>query len=546
MQFLLPFLAAIVVGINAQSSIHRAPIRGPVGIRSGGNFARGGAACAGNPCGPNTRCEESNAGFARCRCLEGYVPDGNTINGCKHECDRDGDCSDEQKCQRNQCVNVCGAGACGLHADCDARNHQAQCKCPSGYTGDGSLGCSVFVPQVRAASPAAPINPCHREPCGIDAVCTQRQDTPVCSCPFGYEGDPLTRCIKAECTSNAECRQHQACQGQKCIDPCQIHNICGTGAECEVKNHQPVCSCGARMTGDPFKSCRLFRAEEYCEARPCGENTICKPIVDNQGNGRAQCSCIANYIGDPLTGCRAECIRDSDCPSARTCRENRCANPCAYNACGESAICNVRNNRVTCTCPEYFKGDPHSRCYAECTEHSDCNQNQACSKLQCLDPCVGACGTGADCHVKNHQAICSCPKDMTGHPFESCRPFTDADLCADNPCGTGADCNPGTDRQGNKRPVCSCPRGFIGNAMVSCVRGECDAPEDCARSQDTCFQHVCQNACVLPTGSVCGEYAECKVNRQKKPVCSCPVGYEGNPLESCYAPTPSQLRSGRF
>ena len=36
----------------------------------------------------------------------------------------------------------------------------------------------------------------------------------------------------------------------------------------------------------------------------------------------------------------------------------------------------------------------------------------------------GICGQGSECVVRNHQPICSCPRGYTGHPFESCRPFT--------------------------------------------------------------------------------------------------------------------------
>ena len=44
--------------------------------------------CRPNPCGPNTQCETNNRGIALCKCLPDYVPDGNTINGCKFQCVR--------------------------------------------------------------------------------------------------------------------------------------------------------------------------------------------------------------------------------------------------------------------------------------------------------------------------------------------------------------------------------------------------------------------------------------------------------------------------
>ena len=45
-----------------------------------------------------------------------------------------------------------------------------------------------------------------------------------------------------------------------------------------------------------------------------------------------------------------------------------------------------------------------------------------------------------------------------------------------------------------------------------------------------------QPACVTETGPVCGELADCTV-RNHEPVCSCPPGYDGNPLERCVNPS---------
>ncbi len=108
------------------------------------------------------------------------------------------------------------------------------------------------------------------------------------------------------------------------------------------------------------------------------------------------------------------------------------------SACGENANCSPRNNRAQCTCPEDFLGDPYSRCYTECTRHQDCSSTQvrllfdmekqkllchgvslclsscqACVKFKCVDPCYvpkQTCGDRADCNVRNHKPICSCPR----------------------------------------------------------------------------------------------------------------------------------------
>ena len=96
-------------------------------------------------------------------------------------------------------------------------------------------------------------------------------------------------------------------------------------------------------------------------------------------------------------------------------------------------------------------------------------------RFKCKDPCrepdPNVCGSGAQCEVKNHKPICSCPRGFTGDPFVSCREFTKQDLCNPNPCGNGATCQPGNDRSGSDRPVCTCPKGYRGDPLVSCTRG---------------------------------------------------------------------------
>ncbi|VEN33687.1 unnamed protein product [Callosobruchus maculatus] len=64
-----------------------------------------------------------------------------------------------------------------------------------------------------------------------------------------------TSCI-AECLDNSDCAGHKTCSAGNCIDPCV--GVCGANANCETRNHVPVCSCPAGFTGDPFTGCRRF------------------------------------------------------------------------------------------------------------------------------------------------------------------------------------------------------------------------------------------------------------------------------------------------
>lgn len=57
-----------------------------------------------------------------------------------------------------------------------------------------------------------------------------------------------------ECVINSDCSQDKACIQQKCKDPCP--GSCGANAICRVSSHNPICSCPNGYTGDPLSSCR--------------------------------------------------------------------------------------------------------------------------------------------------------------------------------------------------------------------------------------------------------------------------------------------------
>merc|ERR1712088_1012939 len=133
-----------------------------------------------------------------------------------------------------------------------------------------------------------------------------------------------------------------ACKDYQCVDPCAIS--CGQGADCTVQNHVAICRCPRGTTGDPFRNCRRFTREEICA--PCGANTDCEVGPDD----RPICRCRNSY---------------------------RCEAACGQGVCGENANCQAINHRAQCSCPPDFLGDAYSRCYTECTRHSDCASNKA-------------------------------------------------------------------------------------------------------------------------------------------------------------------------
>jgi hypothetical protein len=99
---------------------------------------------------------------------------------------------------------------------------------------------------------ARPENPCVPDPCGPYSTCRpESSGRPACTCKPGYFGAPPN--CRPECLLSSDCGLSQACVRQACVDPCP--GTCGTNAECKVVNHNPICSCPVRFSGDPFINC---------------------------------------------------------------------------------------------------------------------------------------------------------------------------------------------------------------------------------------------------------------------------------------------------
>ncbi|XP_043214270.1 neurogenic locus notch homolog protein 1-like isoform X1 [Amphibalanus amphitrite] len=520
--------------------------------QSSGRFPSVGASsvdpCVPSPCGPNTECSIDNRGIGVCRCLPGYFPKPDTITGCGPQCTSASECGSGYNCVNNKCVR-------------------------SGASVTGIRGTSQTIHRTKTVvsrnPAAASADPCSLGLCGLNANCDNVGGRAVCSCPAGYSGNPLVQCNKGECTEDSQCGASLACIGVNCVDPC-AEVQCGLNANCKVIQHRAICSCPRGYSGDPFVSCTRQSPRAACSPSPCGTNTNCEVK-----NGRAICSCVQNYIGDPLVACRPECTSDAECAGHQACSQNRCRSAC-IDACGENARCDAVNHRPVCKCPQFYKGSPLTGCFPECTSHAECAGNRACIQLQCTDPCAGACGIGADCRVRDHTAICSCPTGYLGHPYDRCTPPDPAaavataasvhgggssgtvcdtcetsagnagsssgvfvqtapsvgDLCTPNPCGQYADCNPGTDRLGQPRAVCTCPKGYLGDPLTACQRGECVDHSNCPATQ-ACYNYICTNPCLSSSGgNVCGTNALCRAQNHKA-ICYCPPEYTGEPLTEC-------------
>lgn len=108
-----------------------------------------------------------------------------------------------------------------------------------------------------------PMNPCLPSPCGPNAECQVKGDSPACSCIENYIGLPPN--CRPECTINPECSPQFACMQQRCRDPCI--GLCGLNAQCSVVNHHAVCACIAGYNGNPFSACERVPEGEYISIR---------------------------------------------------------------------------------------------------------------------------------------------------------------------------------------------------------------------------------------------------------------------------------------
>lgn len=97
--------------------------------------------------------------------------------------------------------------------------------------------------------------------------------------------------------------------------------------------------------------------------------------------------------------------------------------PCQPSPCGPNSKCQDSNGQAICSCALGYFGLPPS-CRPECVLSSECSFAKACVNQKCLDPCVGACGSNAACHVNNHSPVCFCDEGFTGSALIKCYPVT--------------------------------------------------------------------------------------------------------------------------
>ena len=258
-----------------------------------------------------------------------------------------------------------------------------------------------------------------------------------------------------------------------------------------------------------------------CESHPCGSNAHCRVHPDT---GSAACICPPDYRGDPYVSCRPECVLNMDCPSHRTCVNNRCVDPCA-GVCGVDALCRVANHMPICGCPERFTGDPYSLCRP-----------------------IPAISKTLNSDLRPKLTLFQLPKETTKKIFNFNLSFdfwsvwvgfalvyskikhftvrfctaapTTAPTVLERPCPP---CQPNSKCQViGSEAKCVCLPGYTGLGELGC-RPDCLSNAECPSGQ-SCINR----RCVDPCPGMCGSRAQCSVAGHI-PFCACPVGYTGDP-----------------
>lgn len=106
-------------------------------------------------------------------------------------------------------------------------------------------------------------NPCMPSPCGPNTYCQISGKRAICTCIENFIGDPKRGC-RPECTMNSDCPSNKVCTRYQCKDPCSVSNVCGLGAVCLCRDHNPTCVCREGFAGNPFVQCLPRREYPFC------------------------------------------------------------------------------------------------------------------------------------------------------------------------------------------------------------------------------------------------------------------------------------------
>ncbi|ODM98144.1 hypothetical protein Ocin01_08529 [Orchesella cincta] len=221
--------------------------------------------CSNKICGANSKCREANGVIpADCECPLGFGGDPylhcqNLNDKIGETCKMDEECGPTLRCETGasyrKCVDPCDSLKCSESLECVVQDHQATCICPSGYTGNPSIGCTKDF-DFNNTSTAE--KPCGGLSCGPHSECRIENGRPSCSCRSYALGEPPS-CYQ-ECKSSGDCEPGLSCVHKRCQHSC---SSCGIYTKCLISRNPTqgsFCTCLEGFRGDPLKGCSPINA----------------------------------------------------------------------------------------------------------------------------------------------------------------------------------------------------------------------------------------------------------------------------------------------
>ena len=430
-------------------------------------------------------------------------------------CESNYNCKYDMTCVNNLCMNICYQGLCGDTADCKTAGNRPICTCPPGTTGNPTMKCSALAtqkppiekpptyddPYISPGDPIAPVaSPVSTTPTPT-FVTTPYPTEPLVVIP---PSPPIIPSIIVACKNNDDCDADNSCINSMCLDAC-ILGVCGTDANCIQINHRPVCSCPLGTTGDPQIKCIAITTDKTIVLPPIGEPAVVMPSdpiypLPGAPSEMPPPSAIqpSPLPSDPVMSppiilptpppITIGCKSNTECPFDNSCVNKLCMNICYQELCGENADCVTKANRPVCTCPPGTTGNP----------------TVVCSAIL----------------IDSHTTLGPIADFIPFDPDNPIIPNHDPSPTQYPPTAIHPTPYPQDPEIPRPRPPPILPQVIVA----------CENNDNC-EVDNNCLNKLCYDVCTL---GICGDDARCAVQNHR-PVCTCPPGTTGNPLQECKA-----------
>lgn len=359
-------------------------------------------------------------------------------------------------------IDECSAGthSCDPNSSCTNTFGGYQCRCFTGFLGDGFQCVDINECSVGMHS-CDPMSSCINTPGGYQ-----------CRCSTGFQGNgfqcfDIDECVTLPCTSQLcvntvgsyRCEQ-LTCSAQP--------GICQHGGTCDDFNTGPECSCIPGFTGQYCES-----IVSACDSFPCLNGATCIQGLA----GSFTCSCGLGYLGELCDKEKTNECLSNPCPSNETCQERPThgydcypvTGICRVNPCQNGGICKPGSQTV-CFCSPGYYGP-----YCEYDVH-ECASNP--------------CENGGTCVDGSNSYMCQCGSGYGGHDCEKV-------VCKHDTCQNGGTCQSRDDMTSGF--ACLCMNGYEGLHCQTRINPCHNSP---CHNGGVCIAQFPSFHCQCPTGTI--------------------------------------------